>query len=155
MDFHAGVVPELGHQLAVPDVDSHHVRRAAPQQHISEAAGGGSGVQAPFARDGDGGKSVQRAGEFVAGPADVAVLLRSCSTARSLPSSTWREALASTWPAELTLPSAIRAAACVRDRARPRGNQCLVEPGHAQAPAASRPEASSFRASSRASWSSL
>ncbi len=59
----------------MPDVDRHHVRRAAPQQDVGEAAGGRAGVKAAFAADGDGGKGVQRAGQFVPGPADVAVLV--------------------------------------------------------------------------------
>ena len=119
MDGNAGVVPDLRDQLAVPDVDGHHVGRAAAQQDLGESAGGGPGVQAPLALDRDGGKGVQRAGQLVSGAADVVVLVGGCDVeARS--SSTWRDALASTLPPELTLPSAMRRAAWVRDLASPR-----------------------------------
>ena len=30
--------PQRGHQLAMPDVDRHHLRGAAPQQHVGKAA---------------------------------------------------------------------------------------------------------------------
>ncbi len=70
------VVPDLRHQLVMPDVDGHHVSCAAPQQHLGEAAGGGAGVEAAFAGDLDGGKGVQRARELVGRPTDVVILAR-------------------------------------------------------------------------------
>ena len=76
MHGNPGVIPDLRHQLVVPDVDGHHVGSTAPKQHIREPAGGGAGVEAPFACDVDGGKGIQRAGQLVPGAADVAVLGR-------------------------------------------------------------------------------
>ena len=74
MDGNAGVVPDFRDQLAMPDVYGHHVGRAAPKQHVREPAGRGTGVEASFAGDVDGGKGVQRAGQLVPGTADVVVL---------------------------------------------------------------------------------
>ena len=74
MHGNAGVIPDFRHQLAVPNVHGHHVGGSAPKQHIREPAGRGTGVEAPFARDVDGGKGIQRAGQLVPGAADVAVL---------------------------------------------------------------------------------
>src|SRR6476661_6023125 len=75
VDFHARVVPEVRHQLAVPDVDRHHVRGPPPQQDVREAAGGGTGVKAPFALGRNAGERVQGAGQLVPGTAGVGVLL--------------------------------------------------------------------------------
>ena len=48
VDLHPGILAELRDQLAVPHVHRHHVCRTVPEQHLSETAGGGAGVQTPL-----------------------------------------------------------------------------------------------------------
>src|SRR5690606_17781561 len=42
----AGIVPDVGGELVVTDVDGDHTGGAAAQQHVGEPAGGGPGVEA-------------------------------------------------------------------------------------------------------------
>ena len=135
----------------MPDVDSHHVFRAAPEQDLREAAGGGAGVQAALSLRDDLRESVQRPGQFVAGPADVGVLpvvgdVQGCEVVHL--GGGFRE------------NGAVRADFAFGNQPRGMGagsrqspgDEHLVKPGHPQAsPAAD--GSSSFRASSSASWS--
>src|SRR5690606_6944121 len=50
-DAHARVVAKSPGQLSVPDVHGEDVRGSAAEQHVGEAAGGGTGVQAAPAGD--------------------------------------------------------------------------------------------------------
>jgi hypothetical protein len=57
-------------QLSVADVHRHDLARPGPQEHVGEAAGGRTGVEAALAADGEAvlGKRLQRPGELVARP---------------------------------------------------------------------------------------
>ncbi len=69
---HARIGGDFLVQLAMADIDAGDVRRAAPQQHISEAAGGGAEIEAGQACRIDA-EHVQRAGELQAAARDIRV----------------------------------------------------------------------------------
>src|SRR5690606_20455286 len=72
-DAHARVVAKSPGQLSVPDVHGEDVRGSAAEQHVGEAAGGGTGVQAAPAGDDRRlrAECVERPGEFAGAARDV------------------------------------------------------------------------------------
>ena len=111
-------------ELAVSDIHRDHRVGAALAQHLGESAGRApmSSASAPGDIDVE---RVEAGDELVRGAADVVVGRRDLDAARRRrPAS---DAFTTGRPSTVTRPSAMRVAACVRERARPRAGERRVE----------------------------
>ena len=114
------VGPQRPGQLAVTDVNGHHVRRTRAQQHVGEAAGGRARVQAALARDREAAECGQRPGQLVAAARDVVGPVAGLRDGDRRVTGDLRGGLGRDLARDATRPAAIRSAAWSRDLARPR-----------------------------------